>query len=130
MSKRNFRYIRFINGDNIVADVHEGNPGFTELRLPLQVIVDKTDKGPELILYPWLPVLCTDAQDVVVESKQILYTVPIIEKVANSLEQYAKRLYTFNNKETPTEGVDSSETSMEKALKRLESVFGPKKKIN
>lgn len=93
MSEKNIRFIRMINGDDVIAEVQEGER-VTRIIKPIQVILNKQLVKPEIVMVAWLPVSSSDADDVDVKNDHILFSVPLTPKVAARLAAYMDQIYT------------------------------------
>lgn len=87
-----YRYVRLVSGESIVADIQniEGDANFVKLILPLQVLLDRSHG---LVMFPFLPVASSDDREITVNRNHILFTCGLTPKIAELLTKYAEKAY-------------------------------------
>lgn len=124
MSK-NIRFIRLINGDDVVAET-KSDERFLILRRPIQIMASKNAAGlREVMILPWLPINSCDNDEVDINHNHVLFSIPITDKmegkIKGQVEKYMEQVYTIPaDEEAPAETIN--EVITDDAKKTLEQL--------
>lgn len=96
MSEYNYRFLKLVTGEGILADVQEVDSNTLLLKLPLQVFLDKG----QLVLFPFLPVASSDDREIHLSKNHVLFTCSLIPKIKDLMNDYCNQAYAVTQPKT------------------------------